>query len=212
MQRASARQAGHVPACRVSDDPSGGAPGGLRDRARLLAQLSAYYRELGWWVESDAHGAVDLCLRRGRDVLLLRAAAEADGPFEADAMRALAEAVAERRVDGGVAVACAGFAAEAIAAAPATVKRLDAAALHGMLGDLPARPAHGDPFADAQGATTPAGMPSAHPPGRRRLWALALLCALACGVACALVIAAHAGARGAQAETPHTGASAQDAH
>ena len=187
MRGIDARQAGHVPACRIS-----GEAGEARDRARLLAQLSAYYREVGWWVDACADDGADLCLRRGRDVVLLRAMAECDGAFDVATMHRFAEAVARFPATGGVAIAAAGFDPDAVDAASVKIKCVDAAALHGMLGELPAEPAPGDPFAEASPAPVEASPPRARM--RMRWWALAIACALAC-VAYAGLRVAHAHAR-----------------
>ena len=195
MQRASVRQAGPVPACRVSDRAPGGLSGDARDRARLLAQLSAYYRELGWWVETAADADADLCLRRDRDVLLLRAMSENDGSFDADAMRRFVDAIGRAGAGGGLAVGCAGFDDDAVAAAPASVRRLDAAALHGMFGALPARPAHGDPFAEAHAPVPRADVR----PASARLPAWTALATMAVALAAALACVAYAGLRLASA-------------
>ena len=178
----STGQAAHSAACVVPDT--------TRDHARLIAQLRAYYRELGWWVETVDDDAADLCLRRDRDVVLLRAVAEADGAFDASTMRRLVDALASRQADGGIAIACAGFSADAPSVASSAVKCLDAAAVHGMLGELPKTPAHGDPFAESP---PPGARASARTGMRTHGWALAIACALAACAAYAGLRMLHAG-------------------
>lgn len=123
------------------------------DRTRLQTLLVAYYRDLGWWVERAADDAcIDggtWILKRDRDVVLLDVSHWGSDQRPQDAVASLVHDLERAGAAGAILVDRRSFSRADHDAANrhGHVRLIDAAALRGMLGDVPEQRGQADPLA-----------------------------------------------------------------
>ena len=178
-----------------SRDHPGDVLGGI-DRATLQARLTAYYRDLGWWLEHAAGDArVDggrWILKRDRDVILLEIGHWGSGQRPEDAVVSLIHDIGRAGATGAILVDDRAFSRADHDAANrhGHVRLIDAAALRGMLGDVPERHERADPLAPPLPVPQLSrARPRTVHPARKGNWAWWLI-ALACLVVFVLLVRA----------------------
>jgi Restriction endonuclease len=135
-----------------SRDPHGDVLRGI-DRPTLQALLTAYYRDLGWWVERAAGDArIDggtWVLKRDRDVILLDVGHWGSGQRPQDAVASLVHDIGRAGATGAILVDDRAFSRADHDAANrhGHVRLIDAAGLREMLGDVPEQRGQADPLA-----------------------------------------------------------------
>lgn len=169
------------------------------DRKTLERLLAAYYRDLGWWVESAAgEGRPDdagLVLKRDRDILLLDCSHWGGDRRPDDAVASLIRAVERAGATGAILVDRGSFSRADHDAANrhGHIRLIDDDGLRAMLGDVPEQRGQTDPLAPPlpplpTPQVTRARMSSKRK-ARRGAWAWWLI-ALACLVVFVLLVQA----------------------